>query len=897
MASAEVSTGVSIVAVMDPNAVSTKIQSFEAAGGSVIGYIATNYGTISLGTVESQISTYIQQFGDLVEGFFIDQMSVVPATLSYYQCLNAFIKGLSPSYLTVGNPGQPFLNGVTPADYLSVADVMTIFEGPDTAATTAPDDAGFNHYPYAPNWFQTEPTQDIANIVNGTPTIAALNADIDKAAALNAGYVYVTDLTAAPGVDTYGELPPYWNAEVAALAGRTLVWTGSDGTDFASAASWNDTTSELDPATLAPGTFDTVEFNSNAGAITGTGTVAGMAFDDDSSWLMTSDAALTVTGSITVGGSKAASLLINGGASLSSSGPSGVVIASTTSAAGSSVEVAGSGSELSVAGLLDVALAGSGTLFLAGGAHITAGSFVAAVSASAVGNITVTDPGTSLTITNTATVADDGTGVLSVLNGATFSAQGLTIGSQADSSGALVVSGAGSLLSISGELNIGTAAGTGDLTVGPGASVVASVVNLQGGVVNEGGFLDPTVYIENGGSTTSGNGTIASDFILLEGTILSNGSKAGKSTEVLQGTIVGGGTSTIGGTTSVNTPGILQMASRDTIEVTGAVLNAATTTFTDNLTPTGTYTVINSVIDVVFQDGTGVLQLDDIAGFGGTIATWHSGGEIIVTGGTLSGLGLTNGNTLTVDDSGSGAHAGGVDTIIFGSAINADGFDIINGNTIIACFAEGTCIETISGFVAVEKLRVGDGLVTPHEDEASKSIVWIGQRKVNCRAHPAPQTVWPVRVSAGAFGENVPRRDLYLSPDHAVFVNDVLVPVKLLINGTSITQVQRPKVTYYHVELPRHAVILAEGLPVESYLDAGDRVNFHQGGETIRLFPDFAARLTPNAALLWETRGAAPLILTGLRRAIPDFRAKMMTATDTELGIRAWLLTCARGSR
>jgi collagen type I/II/III/V/XI/XXIV/XXVII alpha len=115
--------------------------------------------------------------------------------------------------------------------------------------------------------------------------------------------------------------------------------------------------------------------------------------------------------------------------------------------------------------------------------------------------------------------------------------------------------------------------------------------------------------------------------------------------------------------------------------------------------------------------------------------------------------------------------------------------------------------------------------------------------------------VWPVRVAAGAFGENVPVCDLYLSPDHAVFVNDVLVPVKLLVNGTSVARVKRDHVRYFHVELPRLAVILGEGLAVGSYLDTGDRADFHHGSATIRLIPDFAARLAPEAAMLWETRG------------------------------------------
>jgi hypothetical protein len=430
--------------------------------------------------------------------------------------------------------------------------------------------------------------------------------------------------------------------------------------------------------------------------------------------------------------------------------------------------------------------------------------------------------------------------------------------------------------------------------VGPGAVVDASVVNLQGGVVLEGGLLDPTVFIENGGSTTGGFGTVSSQFILLEGTILSNGSKSGKQTEVVQGTVVGGGTATIGGTASVNSPGILQMASHDTIEVTGAVLNAASTTFTDNLTPTGTYTVNNSVIDVVFQDGTGVLKLDDIAGFGGTIANWSAGDQIIVTGGTLSNIGVSNGNTLTVADSGSGAGAGGTDTIIFGSPVQAGAFNIVNGTALqaVACFAAGTRIRTQQGDIRIEDLSVGDRVVTV--DGEIEPIVWIGKRAVNCRAHPRPETVWPVRVRTGAFAENVPVRDLYLSPDHAVFVNDMLVPAKLLIDGIQITQVKRDQVAYYHVELPRHAIILADDLPVESYLDLGDRANFDQGHETIRLFPDLAARLAPTTAMLWETRGVAPLVMRGEKLAAA--RRAVMMAAQAGRGVRSVSATATRNS-
>jgi hypothetical protein len=73
-------------------------------------------------------------------------------------------------------------------------------------------------------------------------------------------------------------------------------------------------------------------------------------------------------------------------------------------------------------------------------------------------------------------------------------------------------------------------------------------------------------------------------------------------------------------------------------------------------------------------------------------------------------------------------------------------------------------------------------------------------------------------------------------------------------------------VTYYHVEVSEHAVILAEGLPVESYLHTGDRANFH-GGATIRLFPDFAPRFAPDMATVWETRSAAMLVMAGAELA------------------------------
>jgi hypothetical protein len=176
------------------------------------------------------------------------------------------------------------------------------------------------------------------------------------------------------------------------------------------------------------------------------------------------------------------------------------------------------------------------------------------------------------------------------------------------------------------------------------------------------------------------------------------------------------------------------------------------------------------------------------------------------------------------------------------------------------CCLAGTLIATPRGEVPVERLAVGD--LVHAQDAGAALIKWIGHRRVDCFRHPKPQKVWPVRVCAGAFGEGLPLRDLWLSPDHAVFVGEVLIPIKHLINGISIEQVPMDEVTYYHVELEHHDVLFAEGLPAESYLDTGDRFNFENGGGPISLHPEFSARRWETARI-WEALGCARLIVTG----------------------------------
>lgn len=178
-----------------------------------------------------------------------------------------------------------------------------------------------------------------------------------------------------------------------------------------------------------------------------------------------------------------------------------------------------------------------------------------------------------------------------------------------------------------------------------------------------------------------------------------------------------------------------------------------------------------------------------------------------------------------------------------------------------SCFAQGTLIRAERGDVPVEVLRPGD-LIHVVLDAKTMPVVWIGHRFVDCVHHPKPDLVWPIRIKGGAFGWGRPKRDLWLSPDHAIYMAGVLIPAKHLVNGSSIAQVPVDRATYYHIELSHHNVLLAEGLPTESYLDTGDRANFSNGGNSMRLFPDFSTR-SCDIALLWEAMGCAPLVVVG----------------------------------
>ena len=195
------------------------------------------------------------------------------------------------------------------------------------------------------------------------------------------------------------------------------------------------------------------------------------------------------------------------------------------------------------------------------------------------------------------------------------------------------------------------------------------------------------------------------------------------------------------------------------------------------------------------------------------------------------------------------------------------------------CYCTGTRIRTPAGEAPVEGLAIGDLVVTV--SGARRPIRWIGHRKIDCLSHPLPEKVWPVRLAANAVAPGVPSRDLYVSPDHSFLFDDVLVTARTLVNGSTIAQAPVADVSYWHIELDSHDMMLAEGLAAESYLDCANRHNFANGGGVASLHPDFA--ILDLAAEIWAKNAYAPHCPAGPRLAA--IRSALRSRADS-LGVR-----------
>ena len=137
------------------------------------------------------------------------------------------------------------------------------------------------------------------------------------------------------------------------------------------------------------------------------------------------------------------------------------------------------------------------------------------------------------------------------------------------------------------------------------------------------------------------------------------------------------------------------------------------------------------------------------------------------------------------------------------------------------CFVAGTRILTPSGERDVADLREGDAVVTlAGKERVIKRIIRSSFARLSDGNWP--QEVLPVRIRRNALDAETPKRDLFVSRYHALYIDGLLVQAAKLVNGRSIAFVAPPdldQLDYLNIELDSHDVVFAEGMACETLLD------------------------------------------------------------------------------
>lgn len=263
---------------------------------------------------------------------------------------------------------------------------------------------------------------------------------------------------------------------------------------------------------------------------------------------------------------------------------------------------------------------------------------------------------------------------------------------------------------------------------------------------------------------------------------------------------------------------------------------------------------------------------------GGTIGSLSPGNETTVyseTQFTLTAPGQTTITLYQIEIEGQLVGFLPSTPMVPGVTYDYTGTNTVPGNSPViddivgaVCFTAGTIIETLEGQLPIEALTIGDVIQT----EAGFSTVrWIGSRCYNAQTLHANSKLRPVRITAGAMGNGLPRRDLLVSRQHRMMVCSKIIErvcgvAEALIPAIKLTELPGifvddsiEQVEYFHILFDKHEVIFAEGAPSESLFTGPEALKAlsHEAREEIfSIFPEIEdkayqpkpARIIPNGS-------------------------------------------------
>lgn len=195
---------------------------------------------------------------------------------------------------------------------------------------------------------------------------------------------------------------------------------------------------------------------------------------------------------------------------------------------------------------------------------------------------------------------------------------------------------------------------------------------------------------------------------------------------------------------------------------------------------------------------------------------------------------------------------------------------LTEGSEGVVCFTPGTLLETPGGVARVDELVAGDRVIT--RDSGAQPVLWVGSRNVSGARLYAMPDLRPVRIRAGALGEGRPSGDLVVSPDHRMLIagpaardlwgeREVLVAARDLVDGRGVARDMAAKsVTYIHLLLESHHVIVANGMETESFHPGAAALGAIEEDQRMRLFDVMPA-------LEFDPDGYGPMARRTLTRA------------------------------
>lgn len=288
-------------------------------------------------------------------------------------------------------------------------------------------------------------------------------------------------------------------------------------------------------------------------------------------------------------------------------------------------------------------------------------------------------------------------------------------------------------------------------------------------------------------------------------------------------TITGTFTLASGGNANIttNTGGIINLQGTDNsgLVISGAASKSGTT--------------VASTIDNF--DGNDTITLEDVQRSDVAGVTFADADHITIT--------LKDGSSITLN-------IPGIENAGYSLGSNSEG-----ELTFTTCFLSGTSIATLQGMMNVEDIQIGEVVETfdwKTNKIISSPVIWVGQKYMTVKTHLSDDLAgYPVRVLKDAIAENVPNKDLLITPEHCLFFDGNFVPARMLVNGRSIYyDLTITSYNYYHIETEAHSVIWANGTLTESYLDTGNRNSFANKSKVVSLFSE---------AKSWDKDAAAPL--------------------------------------